>query len=318
MNNNHKLAALDIGTNSFHLIVISTTSAGEFNIIDKEREVIRLSEGNARDTKKIQPEGIERAVETIQRFKKIAELHGAKLRATATSAVREASNRDQFVKNIFKRTGVNIEVIGGIEEARLIYLGIQNAIPILDKTSLAIDIGGGSSEFILGKAGEIEFADSIKIGAVRLTQKFFPDYIVNDQRVEETRNFVKKEISKIAANLSHSEIKLFVGSSGTIMSVGLMIEAMRKDSESDNHILNNYQFSAEELFEIEEIILSKRRPEERKVIPGLEEGRADIIPAGIIIISTIFKELKIKEMIISGYALREGIILDSMDKLGIC
>jgi len=313
LNNNHILAALDVGTNSFHLIVIS---ADNFEIIDRKREVIRLSEGNADDIKIILPKSIERAVETINRFKKIAELHGAKLRAIATSAVREASNRDEFTKTIFERTSVNIEVISGVEEARLIYRGIQKAIPIHDKTTLAIDIGGGSTEFILGKEGEIKFADSIKIGAVRLTQKFFPGHIITDQRVEVTRKWVKGEISKIVPHLSHSNIETFVGAAGTIMNVGLMIEAKRKGSESDSHILNNYEFSADELFRIEEEILSKRTPEERKVIQGLEEGRTDIIPAGIIIISTIFRVLKIKKMIISGYALREGIILDSMEKLG--
>ena len=314
MNNNYILAALDIGTNSFHLIVIS---ADNFEIIDRKREVIRLSECNADDIKIILPKSIERAVETINRFKKIAELHNTKLRAIATSAVREASNRDEFIKIISERTGLNIEVISGVEEARLIFRGIQKAIPIDDKTTLTIDIGGGSTEFILGKKGEIEFADSIKIGAVRLTQKFFPDHIITDDRIEETRNWVRENISKIAEIFSHSEIEVYVGSSGTIMSAGLMIEAKRKGSETDSRILNIYEFSADELFRIEEEILNKRTPEERKDIPGLEEGRADIIPAGIIIISTIFRVLKIKKMIISGYALREGIILDSMDKLGI-
>jgi len=135
---------------------------------------------------------------------------------------------------------------------------------------------------------------------------------MTDDRVEATRNWVKGEISKIAANISHTEIEVYVGSSGTITNAGLMLEAKRKGSESDSLILNNYEFSADELFEIEEEILSKRTPEERKGISGLEEGRADIIPAGIIIISTIFRMLKIEKMTISGYALREGIIIDAV------
>lgn len=317
MNNNYKLAALDIGTNSFHLIVVSVSSSGNFEIIDREREVIRLSEGNTGDIKVIQLQSIERAVAAIDRFNKISKSHNATMRAIATSAARESSNRDEFIKNIFERTGVKIEVISGLEEARLIFRGIQNAVPVYDKSTLAIDIGGGSTEFILGKEGEIKFADSIKIGAVRLTQKIFPDHIITDQRVETTRKWAKEEISKIAANLSHSEIEVFVGSSGTINNAGLMIEAKQKGFKSDSHILNNFEFTADELFEIEEEILCKNTLEERKAIPGLEEGRADIIPAGIIIISTIFRVLKIKKMIISGYALREGIILDSIDKQGI-
>ena len=295
MKNNYKFAALDIGTNSFHLIVISASSADNFEIIDRKREVIRLSEGNFGEIKIIQPESIHRAIEAINRFKKISELHEAKLLVTATSAVREASNKDEFLRTVFNGTGVNIKVIDGIEEARLIYRGIQKAIPIFDKTSLTIDIGGGSTEFILGKEGKIEFADTIKIGAVRLTQKFFLDHIVTNQRIEETRNWVKGIISQIVLHLSHSKIEEFVGSSGTIMNAGLMLRERRKSSNSDSPILNNFEFSADELFEIEAEVLSRKTLEERKAIPGLEEGRADIIPAGIIIISTIFRMLKIQK-----------------------
>ena len=143
------------------------------------------------------------------------------------------------------------------------------------------------------------------------------DNIVTVQRIEETRNWIKDKISQTVKHLSHSKIEEYVGSSGTIMNIGLMLRERRGFSKSDSPILNNFEFSADELFEIEAEVLSRKTLEERKAIPGLEEGRADIIPAGIIIISTIFRMLKIQKMIISGYALREGIVLDSMDKLGI-
>ncbi|NOX65523.1 MAG: exopolyphosphatase, partial [Chlorobi bacterium] len=136
MNKNYKLAALDIGTNSFHLIVVSVTPSGDFEIVDKAREVIRLTEGMADEIKLIQPESIERGVEVINRFKKIADSHGAEIYATATSAVREASNKDEFLKAVFEKTGVEIEVISGVEEARLIYTGIQKVLPIKEKTVL--------------------------------------------------------------------------------------------------------------------------------------------------------------------------------------
>ncbi len=155
METKYNLAALDIGTNSFHLIVVSAFPNGKFEIIDREREVIRLSEGNTGDIKIIQPNSIERAVSAIDRFNEISKSHNADMRATATSAAREAGNRDEFRKIILNKTGVNIEIINGLEEARLIFRGIQNAVPIFDKKSLAVDIGGGSTEFILGKSGSI-------------------------------------------------------------------------------------------------------------------------------------------------------------------
>ena len=318
MEENIKLAALDIGTNSFHLIVVSVLPNGNFEIIDREKEVIRLSEGNVGDIKIIQPHSIERAIKAIERFITIAKSHNAKLRATATSAVRESINKTEFIQEVLKKTGLQIEIISGLEEARLIYLGILKAVPIYNHKSLCIDIGGGSTEFILGNKGIIEYSNSLKLGAVRLTQRFFPNYILKDENVILAKKWVEGVLAPIKNGLAGKEIEYFVGSSGTIMNVGMMIQAEGIDRNKENPIFNNFEFTAEELFEVERKILKCITPDDRKTIPGLEEKRIDIIPAGVIIIATIFRVLKIKKMIISDYALREGVILDSMDKLGIC
>ena len=312
-----KLAALDIGTNSFHLIVVSVLPSGNFEIIDREKEVIRLSEGNIGDIKTIQPQSMERAIEAINRFKKIADSHNAIMRATATSAVREALNKNDFIAAVQKRTGVEIEVISGLEEARLIYLGILKAVPVFNIKSLSVDIGGGSTEFIVGENGKICYSNSLKLGAVRLTQRFFPDYVLTNERIEQAKKWVEGVITPIVSSIKSQNVELFVGSSGTIMNIGMMLQAAKGEGNKENPILNNFEFTADDLFEIEGKILRKKTAETRKTIPGVEEKRVDIIPAGVIIISTIFKLLKIKKMIISDYALREGIILDSMDKYDI-
>ncbi|MBU0473810.1 MAG: Ppx/GppA family phosphatase [Bacteroidetes bacterium] len=314
---NKKLAALDIGTNSFHLIVVSVLPSGNFEIIDREKEVIRLSEGNIGDIKTVQPQSIERAVEAINRFKKIADSHDAIMRATATSAVREALNKNEFIAAVLKRTGVEIEVISGLEEARLIYLGILKAVPIYNTKSLSIDIGGGSTEFIVGESGKILYSNSLKLGAVRLTQRFFPDYVLSNERIAKARKWVEGVLAPILTPIKNQNVQIFVGSSGTIMNIGMMLQAAKGEGNKENPILNNFEFTADDLFEIEGKILRKKTAETRKTIPGVEEKRVDIIPAGVIIISTIFKLLKIEKMIISDYALREGIILDSMDKFDI-
>lgn len=312
------LAALDIGTNSFHLIVVSVSSTGNFEIIDREKEVIRLSEGNIGDIKIITPSSIERALNAISRFSKIAESHSATLRATATSAVRESINKFEFIETIYEKSGVNIEIISGLEEARLIYLGILKAVPIYNVQSLCVDIGGGSTEFILGEKGNILYSNSLKLGAVRLTQRFFPNYILSDESIALAKKWVEGVIAPIKNSVVDKYIDRFVGSSGTIMNVGMMINAERNNGSKGDQLLNNFEFTASELFAIERKILKCKTPEERKSIAGLEDKRIDIIPAGVIIIATIFRVLNIKKMIISDYALREGIILDSMDKLGIC
>ena len=310
----HNLAAIDIGTNSFHLIVVGIKEDGNFEIIDREKEVIRLGEGSSGDIKIIKPEAIKRALDALARFKGIADSHNADLRAVATSAVREAHNRDDFMKQVLAGTGINIEVISGIEEARLIYLGILKAVPVYDKKILAVDIGGGSTEFLVGKKGEPVFSISMKVGAVRLTQKFFPDFHVSKTRVQECRDWVEGELYQVANNIKKTGFQLSVGSSGTIMSAGLMINASKNKSSSGNGILNNFVFTKEELAGIEEEILNRKTVEKRKKIPGIDEKRAEIIPAGIIILSTIFKLFDLDKITISGYALREGIIIDTLQK----
>jgi len=197
----------------------------------------------------------------------------------------------------------------------LIYFGVLRAVPIFNKKSLIIDIGGGSTEFLVGKKSKSIFSASIKIGAVRLTQKFFPDYIVSDSRIKSCRQWVEGELYQIVETIKSEGYQVCVGSSGTIMAAGMMINAKRNDSTSTNGLLNNFEFTKKELYEITEEVLSRKTLEKRKKIPGIDDKRADIIPAGIIILRTIFDLFELDKMLISGYALREGIIVDSMQRL---
>lgn len=309
------LAAIDVGTNSFHLIIVRLKEDGNFEIIDREKEVIRLSEGSSGDIKFIKPEAIERAVNVLKRFKGISDSHNAKLRAVATSAVRESHNKLEFIHRAYEEAGIEIEVISGYEEARLIYLGILKAIPIYNSKALILDIGGGSTEILLGSQGNAINSVSLKLGAVRLAQKFFPDYEITEQRVKECRKWVRGEIFNVAEQMKKEGFEICAGSSGTIMSAGFMIQAMRKNAPSNLAILNNFEFTRKELRDIEEEILKRKTPEKRKKIAGLDEKRADIIPAGIIILSTIFDLFDLDKMTISGYALREGIVIDTLQKI---
>ena len=309
------IAAVDVGTNSFHLIVVQTKPDGNFEIIDREREVIRLGEGNIGDIKIILPEAMERAVNALKRFKGIADSHDAPVRAVATSAVRESSNKNELIKKIFDETGVEIEVISGYEEARLIYLGILKSVPVFDKKTLVIDIGGGSTEFLIGENGKTLFSVSLKLGAVRLAQKFFDNYELTQDSIKECRNWVHGEIFNAAESAKRIGFDICVGSSGTIMATGSMIEALIKGRKEENFILNNYEFTKNDFFEVRDEVLKKKTAERRKKIPGLDEKRADIIPAGIIILEEIITQFGLERITISAYALREGIILDSMQKL---
>ncbi len=307
-------AAIDVGTNSFHLIVVRIKDDGNFEIIDREKEVIRLGEGSAGDIKEIKEDAIRRAVSTLKKFKGIADSHSAQIRAVATSAVREALNKNIFLERVLKQTGIEIEIVSGQEEARLIYLGVLKAVPIYNKKSLVIDIGGGSTEFILGKKGIPEFSVSVKLGAVRLSQKFFPDYELTKQRIKACEDWVEGEIFTISKKMKSMGFDICVGASGTIMAAGFMISAHRKNTELSSAYLNNFEFTAEELFEISKEVLKAKTVEKRKKIKALDEKRADIFPAGLIILSKIFELFELDKMTISGYALREGIVIDTIHK----
>src|SRR4030042_6567329 len=284
----NNFAAIDIGTNSFHLIVTRIKGNGNFEIIDREKEVIRLREGSSGDIKEIKPAAVERAVQTLKNFKGIAEPHNASSRAVATSAVREALNQSEFIKRVYDETGIEIEVVSGHEEARLIYLGVLKAVPFYKNKILCIDVGGGSTEFIIGCKGKIDFSMSHKIGAVRMTQHFFPDGVISKTRIQECRKWIEGEIYPTLEIIRKYNFEFCVGSSGTIMSIGSMLLKIEEESEAAATILNNYEFSAADLRKVEKKIFRKKMISDRKKIKGLDSKRADIIPAGVLIFSTLF------------------------------
>jgi exopolyphosphatase/guanosine-5'-triphosphate,3'-diphosphate pyrophosphatase len=312
---NQNLAAIDVGTNSFHLIIVKILEDGNFEVIDREKEVIRLGEGSGTDIKYIKPDAFKRGLAALKRFKGIADSHNASIKAVATSAVREAHNKIDFLNAVFEKTKINVEVISGYEEARLIYLGALRAVPIYNKKILLIDIGGGSTEFLIGKRNNIFYSISVKIGAVRLTQKFFPNYRITEKGIKECRKWVEGEIYQIAESAKRIGFDKCLGSAGTIMSAGFMIQAKNKGTSNLSSILNNFEFTKSELAELEKDILKWKTVQQRKKIEGIDEKRAEIIPAGIIILKTIFDLFGLERLTISGNALREGIIIDTLQKL---
>ena len=302
---NRNIAAIDIGSNSFHMIIANQSTNGNLQIIERARKVLRLNDFG---TSNVIPENaIQEAIAQLNIFKKLAEKYNAEIKAVATSAVREASNKDEFLNRIFDETKINIEVIDGKKEAELIYLGISKAIKIKNERVLCIDIGGGSTEIIITKKGKIELAESINIGAVRLKKMFFESNATDKKNITLCRNYVKKKISDVAGKVKMYKIDLVVGSSGTINTVGIINKTMKNEPVNKNNI-NGISFTYKDLSVIEDKILSAGNINERKKIEGLEEKRADVISAGVIILKTIFDSLMLKKMTISGFALREGIV----------
>jgi exopolyphosphatase/guanosine-5'-triphosphate,3'-diphosphate pyrophosphatase len=305
-------AVADMGTNSFHMIIAKLRPDGTIKIIDKERNVVRLGSHKGEELSYISGKETTLAIDILYRFKKLADSYGAKFKAVATSAVREAENKSEFTEKIKSATGVSVDVIDGKEEARFIYLGARKALSLSDKNVLCIDIGGGSSEFIYVNNDRIVLTESVKIGAVRLSKHFFPDYYVSGERVSECSNYIRRLLTDNLADYSDINFDMVAGTSGTIEALASII--LKQKNIKIPKSLNSVSFTKNELGDVSKKILSTKTTEERIRINGMEEKRADIIPAGLLILNEAFKFFKIDSITISDYALREGVIFDMVEK----
>jgi exopolyphosphatase / guanosine-5'-triphosphate,3'-diphosphate pyrophosphatase len=303
------IAALDLGTNSFHLVVARHQGAQRFEVIAREKEMIRLGQG-ATDMKHLTPAAIERAVASISRMAQIAQTHKTQhLRAVATSATREADNADEFLAEVRSRTGVEIEVISGIEEARLIYLGILQAVPVFEQRCLLIDIGGGSTELLIGEHSEMLTARSFKLGAVRLTDRFFPGGRITHDAVAACRDYLRSVLVHFDSEVAEYGYDTVVASSGTAETLARMIHAQRGGSSLRTY--NNMKFTRSELIDITALICSATDSAERSRLPALDASRADIAVAGALILEQIVERYEVPQFTFSEAALREGVLVET-------
>ncbi len=306
------VAAIDIGTNSFHLVVARPTENNRFEILDREKDVVRLGSGSG-DMKKLEPDAIERGVAALARFRRIADSFGAEIHAVATSAVREAENRRDFLDAALEEAGVHVEVISGVEEARLIHLGVLQAVPVYDQRVLVVDIGGGSTEFVVGRGREVLDARSLKVGAIRITERFFRREPVKKKAVEDARTYVRSYLPPVKRMVAgRGGFEVAVGSSGTILNVAEMIRARRGDEPVRQ--VGNSSFTVKELGEVVDDLAGRPKVSDRADVPGLDPRRADIILGGVIVLEQVMKVLGIEEMVLSDFALREGVLLDVLSR----
>ena len=265
---------------------------------------MRLGSELGSKTRIISPKEFKNSIKILKKYKKIADEYNAPVFVKATSAVREAKNRNEYIKKVKDETGIKIDTITGEKEAELIYKGMQTAIPISKEKVLCIDIGGGSTEILYAKNDKTIFTGSIKVGAVRMMGKFFPDYHLNKKAINKCRNYVEEKI-KSNKNLDFcAGYNLVVGASGTIHAAASMIHYYKYKKALSKP--NGYSYTKKEFNKIFDKVLNNNTPLERLGIKGLEAKRADIIPAGLIILNVIFELFKIKEIILSENALRRS------------
>lgn len=302
------LAAIDLGTNSFHLVVARMLANGRFETMASEKEMVRLGSGSG-DMKHLTPDAIDRGVATLARFRQMADINGARIRAVATSAVREAQNQAEFLQRAWRDAGIEVEIISGTEEARLIHLGVLQALPVFNQRMLLIDIGGGSTEVLLAQGPNIEWSRSHKLGAIRLTDRFFPEGRTSWHQAEDCRRYLQSFLVNTVLELRGRPFNVAIGSSGTIQNLAVMAAHLR--GERPPKSINSATFSREELAKLTQLLLDTPTPQERLRLAGIEARRADILPAGAVLLDCLAEELGVERFTVSAFALREGVLLDA-------
>jgi exopolyphosphatase/guanosine-5'-triphosphate,3'-diphosphate pyrophosphatase len=228
--------------------------------------------------------------------------------------VREARNRDEFIRRAKKEAGIDVRVVSGVEEARLIHLGALHGLGEHEATMFLCDIGGGSTEIVVGNDDEEMLARSFKIGAVRLTDRFFATSTLHPSAVASCRSFVRAAFMNIQAETAELGFELAVASSGTAETVARMIHA--RSGEAEPKTFNRYTFRATDVTTIVQLLADHTTVEARQEAFGLERSRAEIILAGAIILEAIADVFGIGEFVFSDYALREGLLIDTLRKHG--
>ncbi|MDX9791596.1 MAG: hypothetical protein RBT61_12255 [Candidatus Kapabacteria bacterium] len=301
MKKNHKYyCSIDVGTNSIHSIIAYVDLKNNLRTVFKHKESIRL--GKSMSNKRIPTQLIDTAADTISKIKKSAEKFDAEIHAVATSAVREAVNKDEFVDRILTKTGVKINVINGNEEGELIYEGVVSGLKLNDDDFLIIDIGGGSTELISANSSDRNVY-SLGMGAIRTSMQFFPKFEIESKSLENCLNHLDNISEQAIKEINIAKFKNVIGTSGTIQALGRMIIA-QNGGHSKQFIVDE-EFSASDFMEVIDKILSISKPSERIMLPGLEKNRADIIVAGAVILKFLINRLNIKKIRVTTFSLRE-------------
>ncbi|NET04312.1 MAG: Ppx/GppA family phosphatase [Symploca sp. SIO2B6] len=308
------LAAIDIGTNSIHMVVVRIeTALPSFTIIAKEKDTVRLGERDPH-TGNLTVEAMARSLATLQRCRELAKSFNAEQIVTvATSAVREARNGRDFLRQVNSEVGLFVNLISGQEEARRIYLGVLSGMDFNREPHIIIDIGGGSTELILGDSHEPRSLSSTKVGAVRLTSEFVSTDPISNSEFKYLQAYIRgmleRPVEELQAHLKAGEKQRLVGTSGTIETLATM-HAIQKLGMLPNP-LTGYQMSRQDLKEMLNHLASLNCTQ-RSQLPGMSERRSEIIVAGALILLEAMNLLGVESIIVAERALREGIIVDWM------
>ncbi|HSQ52659.1 MAG TPA: Ppx/GppA phosphatase family protein [Nitrospiraceae bacterium] len=301
-----RLAGVDIGTLTCRLLIADVPPGGRLIEVRSDRRILRLGEG-VDQTKQLSVAAMDRVLQCLKEWREL--INAARIDAVAvvaTSAVRDATNRDEFLDRVKREAGFEVELISGEEEARRTMLGIRSGLSHGMTGVLALDIGGGSTEFMLDRPGQPPIVRSIDIGVVRLCERALHHDPPTDDEVRQARKWIARETKAAVAGMDNYQAATFVGTAGTITSLAAMAQKL---STYEPARIHNYQLQLTTIQELEQTLLSRKKAD-RTGLPGLEKGREEVIAAGAIIIRTVMETLGMSAVLVSDLGLREGVLLD--------
>lgn len=306
-----RIAAVDLGSNSFHLVIADVHPDGSFTPVSGEKEMLRLGDVVSR-TGRVSPEAADAAVATMRRFRLIAEAAGAsEILACATSALRTAENGDEVLDRIATEAGIDADAIDGLEEARLIFTAVRAAVTIDPAPAVCFDLGGGSLEIMVGDVSGLQWATSERLGVARLTADFVHSDPIDKGDRRRLRHHVEEILGPRATEVAALAPRMAIGSSGTIEDLAHMIAARR--DESVPHTLHHLTFTRAELEALRDDLVASTSSQRRK-FEGLDTKRVDLIVAGSELMGVVFERFGIERMTVSEWALREGMVLDAIGR----
>jgi exopolyphosphatase/guanosine-5'-triphosphate,3'-diphosphate pyrophosphatase len=301
-----RLAGIDIGTLTCRLLIADLLPGGQLREVQSARRILRLGEG-VDQTKRLSDAAMDRVLQCLREWRQIIDAaHVEAAVAVATSAVRDAENRDEFLDRVKREAGFDVELISGEEEARRTMLGIRSGLSHGVTDVLALDIGGGSTEFILDRSGQSPVVRSIDIGVVRLCERLLHHDPPTDDEERQAREWVARETKAAVAGMGNYQTATFVGTAGTVTSLAAMAQKLPAYEPARIH---NYKLQLDTIQELEQTLLSRKKAD-RIGLPGLENGREEVIAAGTILIRTIMETLGMESVLVSDLGLREGVLIN--------
>ncbi|WP_347159608.1 phosphatase [Pontibacter chitinilyticus] len=302
-----RFALIDMGTNTFHLLVTEVDDHQNLHDLYKTKLPVRLGQGGISNGN-IAPEAYERALKTLREFRKTIDSFGdVTVQAMATSMVRNAANGDDFIKDIFKQTDIQVEVISGDKEAEYIFYGVQAAGVLDGQTSLIMDIGGGSIEFIICNRDEIFWKRSFEVGAQRLMDQFFRQDPIAPESITAEKAYLQEKLQPLQEAVNKYKPTVLVGSSGTFDTF-CDIDALHKgDTSRQQQVPAASALPIADFYRIHNELLTKDRAA-RLAIAGMLEMRVDMIVLASIAVDFVLQQYQLQEIRVSSYALKEGVL----------